>query len=235
MFKYKINNVRSKIIYIYKYIIKPIFYLNHFVSTKLDYKWENSNYDRIVIINKIANKIKAKKYLEIGCDLNQVFNKIQCENKTGVDPLRGGTIKDTSDNFFKGNTDKFDLIFIDGLHTYDQILKDFENSFNCLNDGGYIIMHDLMPRTWLEEHVPRISNNWCGNVWKLSFLLKDIKEHDYKLILTDFGLGIFRKKNYKIKMNGLSYKNLNFKYFINNYKFLPLIERDQFFDQHLNL
>ena len=94
-------------------------------------------------------------------------------------------------------------------------------------------MHDLMPRTWLEEHIPRISNNWCGDVWKISFLLNDIKDHDYKLLLTDFGLGVFRKKNNKIKINDFSYKNINFKYFVNNYKLLPLIDRDQFIKQHL--
>ena len=54
-----------------------------------------------------------------------------------------------------------------------QILKDFHNSFKFLNNGGYIVMHDLIPRNWLEEHVPRISNNWCGDVWKISFLLNN--------------------------------------------------------------
>ena len=235
MLKNIIINFKSKILYICRYIVKPIFYIHHFVPVKLDYKWEDSNSDRIIILNEISDKINAKRYLEIGCDLNQVFNKINCENKVGVDPSRGGTIRDTSDNFFKTNKEKFDLIFIDGLHTYDQILKDFKNSFDCLNDGGYIVMHDLMPRTWLEEHVPRISNDWCGDVWKISFLLNDIKDHDYKLLLTDFGLGVFRKKNNKIKINDFSYKNINFKYFVNNYKLLPLIDRDQFVEHHLNL
>ena len=136
MLKNTIINFKSKILYLCRYVIKPIFYLHHFVPGKLDYKWEDSNSDRIIILNKIADKIKANRYLEIGCDLNQVFNKINCENKVGVDPSRGGTIKDTSDNFFKTNKEKFDLIFIDGLHTYDQILKDFKNSFNCLKEAN---------------------------------------------------------------------------------------------------
>ena len=47
-----------------------------------------------------------------------------------------------------------------------------------------------MLRTWLEEHVPRISSDWCGDIWKISFSLKDIKGHDFKLLLTDFSLGL---------------------------------------------
>ena len=75
MLKNTIINFKSKILYLCRYVIKPIFYLHHFVPGKLDYKWEDSNSDRIIILNKIADKIKAKSYLEIGCDLNQVFNK----------------------------------------------------------------------------------------------------------------------------------------------------------------
>ena len=109
------------------------------------------------------------------------------------------------------------------------------NSFDCLNDGGYIVMHDLMPRTWLEEHIPRISNNWCGDVWKISFLLNNIKDHDFKLLLTDFGLGVFSKKNNTITINTFFPENLNFKYFVNNYKSLPIIDRDQFLEKYLSL
>ena len=32
--------------------------------------------------------------------------------------------------------EKFDLIFIDGLHHADQVKRDFENSLRCLNDNG---------------------------------------------------------------------------------------------------
>jgi hypothetical protein len=89
-------------LYICRYIVKPIFYIHHFVPVKLDYKGEDFNSDRIIIMNEISDKIK-KRYLEIRCDLNQVFNKINCKNKVGVDPSRGGTIRDTSNNFFKIN------------------------------------------------------------------------------------------------------------------------------------
>ncbi len=222
--------LKSRFIYIVNYFLKPILYLHHYSSKKINYDWDVSNaaYERINILNKISEQISAKKYLEIGCDTDVVFNKVNCENKIGVDPIKGGTIRDTSDNFFKNNKEKFDLIFIDGLHTFDQILKDFQNSFKFLEDGGYIVMHDLMPRNWLEEHVPRISNNWCGDVWKISFLLNDIQYHEYNVILTDFGLGVFKKKGNKLFLNKIDMKRKKFDFFCENFPKLNLIKKEEF-------
>jgi hypothetical protein len=98
---------------------------------------------RLDLINLAIQKAKAKKYLVIGCDKNKIFNKIKCEYKTGVDPLRGGTHRMYSDSFFEQNTETFDVIFIDGLHQYDQVSRDFSNSLNCLNENGFIILHDM--------------------------------------------------------------------------------------------
>ena len=217
----------------YNYKLKPIFYLNNYNSKKLSYDWEKTNSERIKIINELIKKISGTKYLEIGCDENIVFNQIECSKKVGVDPNKGGTVRDTSDNFFKNNKELFDVVFIDGLHHFEQIIKDFKNSFNVLNDNGYIIMHDLMPRSWLEEHVPRISNDWCGDVWKISFLLNNIKNHKFNLILTDFGLGIFQKKNKEFEFNEADLSNMNFNYYIENYKSLPLINREEFMKKYI--
>ena len=37
----------------------------------------------------------------------------------------------TSDTFFKNNKDKFDVIFLDGLHTYEQTIKDINNAIKA--------------------------------------------------------------------------------------------------------
>jgi len=52
------------------------------------------------LIQLIINKYNFKNYLEIGCDKNQSFSKIIVNNKVGVDPISGGTIRSTSDDFF---------------------------------------------------------------------------------------------------------------------------------------
>lgn len=40
------------------------------------------------------------------------------------------------------DTDEFDFIFIDGLHTYDQVLLDCKNYYSKLKPGGILFGHD---------------------------------------------------------------------------------------------
>ena len=101
--------------------------------------------DHYRIIPHLAAKLAAKSYLEIGCADNQCFDTVPVAHKVGVDPERGSTVRMTSDEFFFRNTEKFDLIFVDGLHNYEQVSKDIENSLSCLNAGGIIVMHDILP------------------------------------------------------------------------------------------
>ena len=87
---------------------------------QLDYDW--SKYpSRSEIINKLISFKKYSSFLEIGCDKNANFSNVLIKKKIGVDPNSGGTHKMTSDEFFKRNTEKFDLIFIDGLHVTSQV------------------------------------------------------------------------------------------------------------------
>ena len=94
-----------------------------------------------------------------------LFQKIIIRNKVGVDPISGGTIRTTSDLFIK-NKDNFDIIFIDGLHHYKQVLNDIKNSLNILNKNGFILVHDCLPRTLAHQAVPRYRGSWHGDVWK---------------------------------------------------------------------
>ena len=54
----------------------------------------------------------------------------------------------TSDEYFESIKDtevKYDIIFIDGLHHNEQVLKDVENSLKHLSEGGSIVCHDCLP------------------------------------------------------------------------------------------
>ena len=94
---------------------------------KLTYNFPQ-NYHRWDLIEYLIEKNNYSDYLEIGCDQDQLFSKIRINNKKGVDPVSGGNIRKTSDDFFQANDEMFDIIFIDGLHTYDQVKKDILNS-----------------------------------------------------------------------------------------------------------
>ena len=66
---------------------------------------------RIEVIQNIINKQKYQNYLEIGCDNDENFSKVIIDNKIGVDPLKGGTLRMTSDDFFKENKKYLILFF----------------------------------------------------------------------------------------------------------------------------
>ena len=126
---------------------------------------------RADIINTLIKKINAKKYLEIGVSNGINFASIKCDYKIGVDPdlESPATVHLTSDSFFETNQDKFDVIFIDGLHHSDQVYRDIINSLTVLNDGGYIVCHDMSPWNENVQLIPfdsAIHTYWTGDCWK---------------------------------------------------------------------
>ena len=114
---------------------------------QLNYNW--SKYPtRSHIINELISLKKYNSFLEIGCDKNVNFSNVLISKKIGVDPNSGGTHKMTSDDFFRDNKEKFDLIFIDGLHETNQVDRDIENSLKFINKGGTILLHDCLPKKY---------------------------------------------------------------------------------------
>jgi hypothetical protein len=155
-----------------------------------------ANMNRTEIINIIARKIKAKRYLEIGVDNGINFNNVNCEYKVGVDPNPkiSNIIAKTSDEFFLHNTESFDLIFIDGLHIYDQVYRDITNSLAVLSSNGYIICHDTNPTSEERQQVPWTGGDWNGDCWK-AFVKLYSERTDLEMITidTDEGISIIKK------------------------------------------
>ena len=174
--------------------------------------------DRADLINYLIDTYKYESYLEIGLDDGANYRKIQCKGKESVDPyleenhdrwdlrLNGElpyeiaqmlTYRMTSDEFFKQNRKKYDLVFIDGLHTKEQVWKDIMNSIQAISDNGLIVVHDCLPRSYEAQLVPRTQAEWNGDVWRTMVELTrqglDISVWD-----KDYGVGIIRKpKDFK--------------------------------------
>lgn len=156
--------------------------------------WDTMPYNRIDVVNRIIEGKGANtRYLEIGCAGNLCFDQIRATNKTGVDPASGGTHRMTSDAFFEQNDGTFDVVFVDGLHTFEQCRKDAMNALACVPVGGYVAFHDFLPRNWREEHVPRVQNIWTGDVWRVAVELMATKGVDFRLLNIDYGVGVARK------------------------------------------
>jgi hypothetical protein len=147
-----------------------------------------------VRINRILSIIKGTKYLEIGVNQGFTFEGVSAKTKVGVDPVKKVItsknevfFKMYSDDYFKINHDKYDLIFIDGLHEYRQVLKDIINALNKLTHTGVVLVDDVIPSNNIEaskkislltesekKDVSKGNFSWQGDVYKAIFLLTNL-------------------------------------------------------------
>lgn len=163
-------------------------------------------------INLLAQKFSFSKYLEIGVRDGSTFCNVDTPHKTAVDPHFAfntenhisdqiSYFSETSDEFFKNlpkrlmekpfnlnNQEKdfkFDIIYIDGMHTFKQSYKDFRNVINYIHDNSIIIFDDTLPRdpysavpnqakSLFYRRMANIDDDpWHGDVYKTIFAIHD--------------------------------------------------------------
>ena len=214
-------------------ILKLLYFYHYLFHDK---KLGNLGFDftskitRFEIVQNIIKKKNYKNYLEIGCFDDELFNFVNCENKVGVDPISGGTVRATSDQFFKDNKEKFDCVFIDGLHEYHQVKKDIFNSLKFLNEDGIILLHDCLPNNYYQQATPRCQWVWNGDVWKAIVECRVLKDLDVYTCYADNGIGvIFKRPNKNLLENSYEdYSKLKFDEYIHkNKKLMNLIEYEE--------
>lgn len=150
-------------------------------------------------LNKIVYTFFVKSYLEIGIHCGENFLNVDVSDKVGVDPFFGkdyeSVISDTckfyemkSDNFFQVFADSmlFDLIYLDGLHTFEQTLRDFCNSHRCSHEKTIWVIDDTIPSDKFSMMpTQKLAMNtrfketgveswaWHGDVFKVPFVIND--------------------------------------------------------------
>ena len=154
-------------------------------------------------INALAKLLGAQTYLEIGVRSGTTFFEVDIKNKFAVDPnflfdtkayakephLRFFTM--TSDDFFsliaasKRKALLFDIIFIDGLHTFEQSFTDFKKSLPFAHDKTVWVLDDTIPSSpysampamedafALYQRLGYKKRPWHGDVFKTVFALHD--------------------------------------------------------------
>ena len=147
----------------------------------------------------------------------------------------------TSDEFFSSNPQKYDLIFIDGLHIDEQVEKDILNSLKYLNKEGSIVLHDCNPpevyyaREDYYDTTTPAGAYWNGTVWKAIAKVRSEIEGIYtSTVDTDWGVCVIQKSN---KENKIINNNPYYSYnkFSNNRKYyLNLISPQEFLNSYIN-
>lgn len=111
---------------------------------------------------------------------------IACRSKThciGIDPepqisekINKNTeiFEMTSDDFFQKHPDikDIDMAFIDGMHLFDYVLRDFINLEKCCKKNAIILMHDTIPKDKITSERNRTTRFWTGDVFKIVLILK---------------------------------------------------------------
>jgi hypothetical protein len=147
--------------------------------------------------NPIISRRGYKSYLEIGVSNGGTFYNIECETKHGVDPHNRDMLYPmTSDKFFENCNHIYDLVFIDGDHECNQVLRDIDNSIKHLSSNGIIFIHDTKPHTELMQRSPMPhpselceSGLWTGDVWKAIAKFRNSR-NDFLVKTLDIQLGL---------------------------------------------
>jgi hypothetical protein len=135
-------------------------------------------------------------YMEIGCRSGKSFAPVRSRT-IAVDPFFSietnvigakpalHCFQQTSDDFFAGgflsrNGIALSYSFLDGMHLYEYLLRDFMNTEANAHPDGLIALHDCVPGSLdmtLRDHtkVRRIKKGWTGDVWKLIPILKEYR------------------------------------------------------------
>ena len=90
--------------------------------------------------------------------------------------------------------DKYDIIFIDGLHVNEQVYRDIQIlSIDCIKSkGAAILMHDCLPLEEDHQIVPAVNlSYWNGDVWKAFVRVRNERtDVEMSVIDTDTGVGL---------------------------------------------
>lgn len=150
-------------------------------------------------LNWLAKAINAKSYLEIGVLNGKTFSHVRVKTRHAVDPNFQFDTREladrntcfypmTSDEYFARHIGQrqYDLVFLDGLHTYEQTFRDFCAVLPHTHARSVILIDDTLPRDpYAALPDPREAarqkeaaghtggEGWNGDVYKLVFAIHD--------------------------------------------------------------
>ena len=159
--------------------------------------------DKYEVLRQLHQILQPKLYLEIGVQSGKSLALAQCE-AVGVDPMPMLAVslpkttkiaKVTSDEFFEEHADSMltrapDLVFIDGMHLFEYVLRDFTNVERYASSNTVVVLDDIFPNSQVQAARDRVTKVWAGDVWKLFDALARYRK-DLKMLPVDsFPTGI---------------------------------------------
>ena len=156
-----------------------------------------SDKDYYSVLHAVHSKYRPATYLEIGVAQGRSLALVGKQTRAiGIDPdtaeqgrmmylspeNRPLLFRTTSDDFFdradlpalmEANT--IEMAFLDGLHLFEQTLRDFINVERFSSPETMIFVHDGLPVNRLVAERNRKTAFWVGDVWKIIPCLKKVR------------------------------------------------------------
>lgn len=143
-------------------------------------------------LERFYAELKPAVVVEIGVFDGVSLSKVKAPTLAiGIDPNPRATVAlgaqthifpETSDVFFdRGGADALlagrpvGVGFIDGLHTFDQVLRDFANLERYCDAGSVLLVHDTAALDEATQRVPPTTQFHTGDVWKLVPALRTLR------------------------------------------------------------
>ncbi|HTQ07194.1 MAG TPA: class I SAM-dependent methyltransferase [Polyangiaceae bacterium] len=141
------------------------------------------------VLRNIHAALRPERYLEIGVAAGATLALAATARvAVGVDPVAAPlehvlpagaqVLNETSDAFFAKHTrdqlfgtGPVDLVFIDGLHLFEQALRDFVHAERWCGRESTIVFHDCVPITRATASRDRSTRFWVGDTWKAAWAL----------------------------------------------------------------
>jgi len=152
-------------------------------------------------LTAIHERLEPQTYFEIGSLHGETLRLARCAS-VAVDPkfqltcdVEAGKpfcrlFEQTSDDFFAQQDPTqvlgapVDLAFLDGMHQFAFLLRDFINTERHCRPGSAIVLHDCLPRDLFmtgdggaraEPDARKYQDYWTGDVWKLVPILRALR------------------------------------------------------------
>ena len=153
------------------------------------------------MLRRLHATLKPETYLEIGIRKgDSLALATTAAVAIGIDPApilarpaapNAEVFAMTSDDFFAncdvreelGGRD-LDLAFIDGMHLFEYVIRDFANVERVSTPDTVVVLHDCLPIDALSAARDRTTRLWTGDVWKAALVLRRYRP-DLRLTVID--------------------------------------------------
>jgi tetratricopeptide (TPR) repeat protein len=142
-------------------------------------------------LDRLHQLLQPRVYLEIGVEKGRTLGLARPPTRAvGVDPQPDISVRfrtethvyaETSDAFFVRSDlhsilgGPVDFAFIDGMHVFQQALRDFINIEALCHRGAVIALHDTYPLDEITQRPERHCRFYSGDVWKTVACLRELR------------------------------------------------------------